>query len=163
MIYVSNWHDFTGIVFLLFVVLCFQQDHNTCTLIYMQIKRISYVYASVWPPDLGTGLVYMMTSSNGNIFRVTGPLCGEFTGPGEFTAQRPVTRGFDVSFICAWINNWVNNRGAGDLRRHRGHYDVHVMLQGYLAGIDITMMAHERQTVSNQWLIDCWFNKLYWC
>ena len=22
----------------------------------------------------------MMTSSNGNIFRVTGPLCGEFTG-----------------------------------------------------------------------------------
>ena len=25
-------------------------------------------------------LIYMMTSSNGNIFRVTGPLCGEFTG-----------------------------------------------------------------------------------
>ena len=39
-----------------------------------------------------------MTSSNGNIFRVTGPLCGEFTGPGEFPAQRPVTRSFDVSF-----------------------------------------------------------------
>ena len=40
----------------------------------------------------------MMTSSNGNIFRVTGPLCGEFTGPGEFPAQRPVTRRFDVFF-----------------------------------------------------------------
>ena len=40
----------------------------------------------------------MMTSSNGNIFRVTGPLCGEFTGPGEFPAQRPVTRSFDVFF-----------------------------------------------------------------
>ena len=39
---------------------------------------------------------YMMTSSNGNIFRVTGPLCGEFTGPGEFPTQRPVTRSFDV-------------------------------------------------------------------
>ena len=26
------------------------------------------------------GVYYMMTSSNGNIFRVTGPLCGEFTG-----------------------------------------------------------------------------------
>ena len=24
--------------------------------------------------------ISMMTSSNGNIFRVTGPLCGEFTG-----------------------------------------------------------------------------------
>ena len=40
----------------------------------------------------------MMTSSHGNIFRVTGPLCGKFTGPGEFPAQRPVTRSFDVFF-----------------------------------------------------------------
>ena len=40
----------------------------------------------------------MMTSSNGNIFRVTGPLCGEFTGPGEFPTQRPVTRSFGVFF-----------------------------------------------------------------
>ena len=43
-------------------------------------------------------LIFMMTSSNGNIFRVTGPLCGEFTGPGEFPTQRPVTRSFDVLF-----------------------------------------------------------------
>ena len=35
----------------------------------------------------------MMTSSNGGIFRVTGLLCGEFTGP-----QRPVTRTFDIFF-----------------------------------------------------------------
>ena len=41
---------------------------------------------------------YMMTSSNGNIFRVTGPLCGEFTGTGEFPTQRPVTRSYDVFF-----------------------------------------------------------------
>ena len=41
---------------------------------------------------------YMMTSPNGNIFRVTGHLCGEFTGPGEFPSQRPVTRTFDVYF-----------------------------------------------------------------
>ena len=31
------------------------------------------------------------------------------------------------SLICVWINDWVNNREAGDLRRHRGHYDVNVM------------------------------------
>ena len=31
------------------------------------------------------------------------------------------------SLICAWINCWVNNREAGDLRRHRSHYDVIVM------------------------------------
>ena len=29
--------------------------------------------------------------------------------------------------ICVWINDWVNNREAGDLRRYRGHYDVIVM------------------------------------
>ena len=46
---------------------------------------------------------------------------------GEFPSQRPVTRSFDVSFICAWIDGWVNNREAGDLGRHRAHYDVIVM------------------------------------
>ena len=34
--------------------------------------------------------------------------------PGEFPTQRPVTRSFDVSLICTWINNEVNNREAGD-------------------------------------------------
>ena len=32
------------------------------------------------------------------------------------------------SLICVWINGWVNNREAGDLRRYRVHYDVPVML-----------------------------------
>ena len=31
------------------------------------------------------------------------------------------------SLICVWINGWVNNREAGDLRRNCGHYDVNVM------------------------------------
>ena len=31
------------------------------------------------------------------------------------------------SFICTWINGWVNNRDGGDLIRHRTHYDVIVM------------------------------------
>ena len=31
------------------------------------------------------------------------------------------------SLICARINDWVNNCEAGDLRRHRGHYEVNVM------------------------------------
>ena len=48
--------------------------------------------------NLSKDLYHMMTSSNGNIFRVTGHLCGEFTGPGEFPTQRPVTRSFDVFF-----------------------------------------------------------------
>ena len=34
------------------------------------------------------------------------------------------------SLIYAWINEWVNNREAGDLRRQHGHYDVIVMVNG---------------------------------
>ena len=33
------------------------------------------------------------------------------------------------SLMYAWINDWVNNREAGDLRRQHGHYDVIVMNQ----------------------------------
>ena len=74
----------------------------------------------------------MVTSSNGNIFRATGPfLCGEFTGHGEFPAQWPVTRSFDVFFD---LRCWVNNREAGDLKRHRAHYDVSVMEGGSTTG-----------------------------
>ena len=62
-------------------------------------------------------LNFMMTSSNGNIFRLTGPLCGEFT-KGQWSGA------LMFSLICAWTNGWVNNRDAGDLRRHRAHYDV---------------------------------------
>ena len=32
------------------------------------------------------------------------------------------------SLIYVWINGWISNREAGDLRRHRCHYDVSVML-----------------------------------
>ena len=31
------------------------------------------------------------------------------------------------SLTCVWINDCVNNREAGDLRRYRAHYDVIVM------------------------------------
>ena len=40
----------------------------------------------------------MMTSSNGNIFRVTGLCAGNSPVTGEFPAQRPVMRSFDVFF-----------------------------------------------------------------
>ena len=66
----------------------------------------------------------MMTSSNGNIFRVTGRLCGEF--PGHWWIPR--TKASDTELWCflwfVWINGWENNR---DLRRYRAHYDVIVM------------------------------------
>ena len=72
----------------------------------------------------------IMTSSNGNIFRVTGPLCGEFIGPQWI----PRTKASDAKlWYFLWSapekNGWVNNGEAGDLRRHRAHYDVILMMQ----------------------------------
>ena len=42
--------------------------------------------------------ICMMTSSNGNIFRVTGHLCGEFTGHRWIPCTKAVTRSFDAFF-----------------------------------------------------------------
>ena len=34
-----------------------------------------------------------------------------------------------LSLSCAWINDWMNNREAGDLTRHHANYDVNVMFE----------------------------------
>ena len=54
------------------------------------------------------------------------------------------------SLIYAWINDLVNNREAGDLRRQHGHYDVIVMIiQGYFRGLPTTA-----------WMPKCLWNNL---
>ena len=64
-------------------------------------------------------------------------LCsGNSAVAGEFPAQRPVTRSFDVFFdLRLKKNGWVNNREAGDLRRHRSHYDVIVMRKNWISSV----------------------------
>ena len=79
---------------------------------------------------------FMMTSSNGNIFRVTGPLCGEFTGPPPHKGQWRGALMF--SLICVSIKGWVNKREAGDLRRHHDHYDVSVMLLMHISSASVS-------------------------
>ena len=64
--------------------------------------------------------MYMMTPSNGDIVRVTGPVCGEFTGHPWI----PCTKANEAElwcffFIWTWINDCINNRAACDLRRRR--------------------------------------------
>ena len=54
----------------------------------------------------------MMTLSNGNIFRVTGPLCGEFTGDRWIPHTRPVTRSFDVFFDLR-LNKRLSKQSRG--------------------------------------------------
>ena len=71
---------------------------------------------------------YMMTSSNGNIFPRYWPFARGIHRSSVNSPHKGQWRGaLMFSMICAWINDWVNNREAGDLRRHRAHYDVIVM------------------------------------
>ena len=64
------------------------------------------------------------------------------------------------SVICVWINGWVNNREAGDLRRYRAHYDVTVMCHCYSADVATKNNDYLPQSISvnvskKQQLI-CW-------
>ena len=52
------------------------------------------------------------------------------------------------SLICAWINAWVNNREAGDLRRHHAHYDVTVMIR-----LKVLVSVQVSSAVRNSWII----------
>ena len=90
-------------------------------------------------PHFGTFNRVMMTSSNGSIFRITGHLWGE----------------------CDWINGWVNNGEAGDLRRHRAHYDVTVMITMGRETPDRKIAFHARGTYQliSKWMLE--FDKIF--
>ena len=68
---------------------------------------------------------YMMTSSNGNFSALLALCAGNSPVTGEFPSQRPVTRSFDVSLICAlnkrlskqsW--DWLYETPSRSLWRH---------------------------------------------
>ena len=81
---------------------------------------------------------HMMTSLNGNIFRVTGLLGGEGQWRGALM----------FSLIWAPINGWVNNGEAGDLRRHRAHYDVIVMNRPILYQVNVFLYERVRDAIT---------------
>ena len=73
------------------------------------------------------------------------------------------------SLIWVWINGWVNNREASDLRRHRAHCDVIVMITNHshiLLNMSITTgwrridILRWRHSVSNRLQFDYLFNSL---
>ena len=73
----------------------------------------------------------IMTSWNGNIFRVLALCAGNPPIPVNSPHKGQWRGALMFSLICAWINCWVNNREASDLGRQRGRYDVIVMETRY--------------------------------
>ena len=60
------------------------------------LKKFSFAGLTLWGRHVMWTLFAMMTSSNGNIFRVTDHLCGEFTGPRWI----PRTKASDAELWC---------------------------------------------------------------
>ena len=88
--------------------------------IYYIIHKYLCVFAGCWHrinvSTMAQFQIGMMTISNGDIWlSVNSPHKGQWRETLMF------------SLICPWLNGWVNNGEAGDLRRHRAHYDVTVM------------------------------------
>ena len=90
-------------------------------------RTIRSRYWRCWSIRGKASLKIMMTSSNGSIFRVTGHLSEKLTGPRRIPQKGQWRGALMLSLIPVWINGWVNNREAGDLRRYSAHYDVTVM------------------------------------
>ena len=80
-----------------------------------------------WRHQMETFSALLALCAGNSPVPVTSPHKGQWRGSVMF------------SLIYAWINDWINNREAGDLRRHRGHYDVIVMIQGNLDGYGLLM------------------------
>ena len=64
------------------------------------------------------------------------------------------------SLICAWTNDWANNRDPGDLRRNRTHYDVSLMhgvssivLYCAISNIDCLCSTSESDSINSTGLI----------
>ena len=102
-------------------------EHNNNVCLFYEI----YVHQYQYDTNRGHGKCnlygYMMTSSNGNIFRFWPFVRGIHRSPVNSSHKGQWRDAVMISLICVCINGWVNNREAGDLRRYRAHYDAAVM------------------------------------
>ena len=74
--------------------------NDTLSTFYQYAHFFKVNYSQAW---LGIEPRYlMMTSSTGNIFRVTGPLCGEFPHKGQWR--------FDRCFLWSGLNKWLSKQ-----------------------------------------------------
>ena len=87
------------------------------------------------------------------------------------------------SLICVWMNDWVNNREAGGLRRYPAHYDVIVIciitLHQSKNHIKLSRKKRQHKLIAGQWCDTVlntkygtfplwppqthWTNNMWWC
>ena len=112
--------------------------------------RGHYIFQRKCVPFTCICIATMMTSSNGNIFHITGPLCVEFTDHRWI----PLTKASDAElwyflWSTPWIDGWVNNREAGDLRLHFAPNDVIAMTCACNKVLQMVREIHTVQELQN--------------
>ena len=73
------------------------------------------VFSAWWRHQMDTFSALLALCAGNSPVPVNCPHKGQWRGALMFSSS------------CAWINDWVNSREAGDLRCQRGHYDANVM------------------------------------
>ena len=95
--------------------------------LYCEFRWVLTIYPFTWGTWANEWHLYSWWRNQMKTFSALLAICaGNSPVTGEHKGQWRGALMFSV--ICAWINGWVNNREAGDLRRHRTHYDDIVMV-----------------------------------
>ena len=75
---------------------------------------------------------------------------------GGFPSQSQCRGDLMFSLVCAWTNNWANNRDVDGLRRHSAHYDVRLIWSKFQLSSfpQIANQTHTLQTRNKHHIID---------
>ena len=96
----------------------------------MQICKTVAIENTWWRHQMETFSALLALCAGNSPVPVNSPHKGQWRGALMFT------------LICARINDWVNNREAGDLRRLLDHYDVSVMIAYHLPRVHLKTNCH---------------------
>ena len=88
---------------------------NCLTLLALQWNRNVVYWCPWWRHQMETFSALLAICAGNSPVTVDSPHKGQWRGVSMFV------------LIWAWINGWVNNGEAGDLRCHHAHYDVTLM------------------------------------
>ena len=88
------------------------------------------LYSTYWIEQFSPGVWFKSWWHNQieTVLALLALLSGEFTGHRWIPLTGQWRGALMFSLICAWTKGCANNWDAGDLRSHRAHYDVSVMV-----------------------------------
>ena len=136
--YTHKWNSFTD-----WRLLCALQTILWC--LFWNMKTFLYFYHFLtlrwrsWSKPLLVDIWWRLQMET---FSALLALCaGNSPVTGEFSHRGRWRGALMFSLICPWTNGWANNRDAGDLKRHRGHYDVIVTNKSMSVSCIVNTMA----------------------